>query len=149
MNNILPRYSILLFFGLAIAGCVNDTPMPATSSVAIGSSAYIRGDLSTLTYRAVDLILAAAPQVAADTPLVVGSISDIQNVETTSALGNIVSEMIRTRLAQDGHLASEVRLRNAISFNKGDGEFLLSRKSRALMLAKCRCDCDRHVRDQL
>jgi hypothetical protein len=41
--------------------------------------------------------------------------------------------MIRTRVSQAGHLVSEIRLRNAVSFKKGEGEFLLSRDQRALM----------------
>jgi hypothetical protein len=94
----------------------------------------VRGDLGTLTYRAVDLILASAPEVTADTPLIVASISDAQHIDTSSPFGNIVSDMIRTRVVQDGHSASEIRLRSAINF-KGAGEFLLSRNRHALMPA--------------
>jgi hypothetical protein len=43
--------------------------------------------------------------------------------------------MIRTRIVQDGYAASEFRLRSAIGFNKGQGEFLLSRNRRALLAA--------------
>jgi TolB-like protein len=133
MNKALQWSAISFFAGLAVSGCINDPQLPATSSVTRGASPYDRGDLATLTYRAVDLILAAAPEVTADTRLVVASVSDTQNVETTTAFGNIVSDMIRTRLAQDGRSASEIRLRNAVGFNRGEGEFLLSRKRRALM----------------
>jgi TolB-like protein len=133
MGNVLQRFAIFCSIGLGLAGCVNDPRTAATSSVSVGASPYVRGDLGTLTYRAVDLFLAAAPEVTAGTSLVVASIADTQDVGTSSALGNIVSEMIRTRLAQDGHRTSEIRLRNAISFNRGDGEFLLSRDSRKLM----------------
>jgi hypothetical protein len=48
-------------------------------------------------------------------------------------LGNIVADMIRTRLVQDGHTAQEIRLRSAIGFSHGEGEFLLSRNRHALM----------------
>jgi hypothetical protein len=41
--------------------------------------------------------------------------------------------MIRTRLAQDGHTSTEMRLRRDVNFNKGQGEFLLSRNPRTLM----------------
>ena len=50
-------------------------------------------------------------------------------------MGNIVADMIRTRLAQKGHSTSEFRLRSAMSFNRGDGEYLLSRNRRSLMAA--------------
>ncbi len=105
------------------------------SSVAAGSSPYERGDLGSLTYRAVDLLLAAARNVRMDSPLIVVSIADARNLGTSSPLGNIVADMIRSRIAQDGFTASEFRLRNGVSLSKGEGEFLLSRNRRALMAA--------------
>jgi TolB-like protein len=127
---------------LALAGCgISDPQHPGVSSVLAGSSPYQsanadeRSDLGSLTYRAVDLMLAGAPDVRSNTPLIVASIADTQNMETSSALGNIVADMIRTRITQDGYSASEIRLRNEISFSKGEGEFLLSRNRRALMAA--------------
>jgi TolB-like protein len=118
-----------------IAGCSLAEPQlqPSGSSVIEGSSPYQSGDLGSLTYRAVDLILAGAPNLRSDTPLIVASIADTQNVETSSALGNIVADMIRSRIVQDGYTASEFRLRNEVSFSKGEGEFMLSRNRRALM----------------
>jgi TolB-like protein len=133
MNKYRRRFAFLLPLTLAAGGCVNDPDAPATSSVTIGAAPYVRGDISTLTYRAVDLMLAAAPEVGTGTPLVVASISDTEQVDTSSPLGNIVSDMIRTRLAQDGHTSTEMRLRRDVNFNKGQGEFLLSRNPRTLM----------------
>lgn len=118
---------------LMLAGCAGDPKAPANGSVTMGDSPYIRGDLGTLTYRAVDLLLAGSPDVSRNTPLVVASVADVRDVETTSPLGNIVADMIRTRLVQDGHVATELRLRNEVSFNKKAGEFMLSRNRRALM----------------
>lgn len=132
MRDILRRFAIVLPIGLAVAGCA-DINKPAIGSVTVGASPYVRGDLGTLTYRAVDLLLAGAPQITMQTPLIVGSISDADHVETSSALGNIVADMIRTRIVQDGHTATEFRLRNAVSFAHDDGEFLLSRNRRALL----------------
>jgi FlgO protein len=117
---------------LLLAGCAGDPNEPATSSTTIGASAYIRGNLATLTYRAVDLMLAQAPQITASTPLLVSSITSTENVQASSPLGNIVSEMIRTRLVQDGHTSIELRLRREVAF-KPDGEFLLGRTPRTLL----------------
>ena len=133
MNKHRLRFALILPLVLAAGGCVNDPSAVATGSVTIGDSAYVRGDISTLTYRAVDLMLAAAPEVGAGTPVVVASISDTEHVDTTSPLGNIMSDMIRTRLTQDGHTTTEMRLRRDVAFNKGQGEFLLSRNPRTLM----------------
>ncbi|HEY2617323.1 MAG TPA: FlgO family outer membrane protein [Acetobacteraceae bacterium] len=130
MQSVFRCAAIILL--LALAGC-DDPRTPATGSVTIGASPYIRGDLGTLTYRAVDLLLAGAPDVAPSAPLVVATVADAQKIETSSALGNIVAEMIRTRLVQNGHVVSEMRLRNAVGLNRNEGEFLLSRNRRALM----------------
>ena len=135
MNRFLQRSAFVGTIGLALAGCATDPQVPGSSSVTLGSSPYVRGDLGTLTYRAVDLMLASAHEVTPDTPLIVASVSDAEKMETSSGLGNIMSDMIRTRIVQDGHTASEIRLRNAINFNKGQGEFMLSRNRRALMPA--------------
>jgi hypothetical protein len=126
--------AIILPLGLTVPGCaMHDPPQTATSSITNGAAPYIRGDLGSLTYRAVDRMLAEAPEITATTPLVVGTISEVQNVESATPLGNIVADMIRTRLSQDGHSVSELRLRRAVSFRKGEGEFMLSRTPGALM----------------
>jgi TolB-like protein len=139
-GQLASRIGMSVLVVLALAGCaISDPQHPGASSVMAGSSPYQSGDpdersdLGSLTYRAVDLLLGGAPQLRQDTPLIVASIADTQNVETSSALGNIVADMIRTRIVQDGYTASEFRLRNEVSFNKGEGEFLLSRNRRALM----------------
>jgi TolB-like protein len=133
MTPKLRHFAIVLPLSLGVVGCANDPQTLATSSATIGASAYVQGDLATLTYRAVDLLLAGASGITPATPLIVSSIVDAQNVETSSALGNIVADMIRTRIVQNGHTVSEIRLRDDISFNKGEGEFLLSRNRHALM----------------
>src|SRR5579859_4956414 len=126
MNATMRRFAVTLPLGLALAGCMNDPQGPAYSSVTVGAMPDVRGDLGILTYRAVDMLLANAPTVTASTPLVVASVSDALHVDTTSELGNIISDMVRTRLVQAGHNATEIRLRREIGFNHKEGEFLLS-----------------------
>ncbi|WP_428490825.1 FlgO family outer membrane protein [Rhodopila sp.] len=123
--NISGLVAILpLMLSLAVAGCessVSAIPDSRTS------------DLGVLTYRAVDRIVAATPEVPRDAPLVVTSLSDVQNLDQSSALGNLVADMARTRLVQDGYATSEIRLRNAVSLQKNEGEFLLSRNQKAIL----------------
>ncbi len=134
MKRIRLYFAIVLPLGLTAAGCaMHDPPQAAVSSITRGAAPDMRGDLGSLTYRAVDHMLAEAPEITATTPLVVGTISETQNVESTTPLGNIVADMVRTRLAQEGRNVSELRLRRAVSFRKGEGEFMLSRTPRALM----------------
>jgi hypothetical protein len=135
MNFSLRMLAMVVPVCLAISGCVTDPDRDASSSTAPDRTAYERQDLGTLTYRAVDLMLAAAPEVTRTTPLIVASLTDARNLESSSALGNIVADMIRSRLAQTGHRTSEVRLRSAMSLKSGNGEFALSRNRGALMPA--------------
>jgi hypothetical protein len=65
MNKLMLLMAVVL--PLVVIGCVNDPQTTAISSATIGASPYERGDLGILTYRAVDLILAAAPDVTANT----------------------------------------------------------------------------------
>ncbi|HTI82771.1 MAG TPA: FlgO family outer membrane protein [Acetobacteraceae bacterium] len=131
MRSILGSVAITLT--LAMTGCAGDPQAPANSTVTAGPSAYTRGDLATLTYRAVDVLLAAAPELQGDAPFVVASIANVKDVDTSSPLGNIVADMVRTRLVQDGHVTTEMRLRSAVKFNSKEGEFLLSRNRQALV----------------
>lgn len=133
MASILKRLTIFVLLALPVAACSADPDASATSSVTLGASPSVRGDMGILVYRAVDQLVAGAPDVTADTPIIVASISGTENVEVSSPLGNIVSDLIRSRLVQDGRRASEIRLRRTISFNRGEGEFLLSRNPGALL----------------
>jgi TolB-like protein len=118
---------------ILLGGCgLTDPDSVATSSAWHGKTPYEHGDLGSLTYRAVDLVLSQAPELSRNMPVVVSSIADTQKLESSTALGNIVADMIRSRLAQDGYTASEFRLRSEVAL-KNEGEFLLSRNRRALM----------------
>lgn len=135
MNGKIARHAIVTLLSLMVAGCMTDFNAAATSSKAASDSRYDQVGLSTLTYRAVDLIVASAPELSKKTPLVVASLSDAQNLDSSSALGNIVADMIRTRLTQTGYRTSEVRMRSAMNLKPGNGEFLLSRNRGTLMPA--------------
>jgi TolB-like protein len=133
-TNVLRLLAIVLPIGLSGAACAPllDPDTPGYGSATVGSAPSVRGDLGSLTYRSVDLILAGAPEVTSDTPLIVASVSDAQNVDASSPLGNIVSDLIKTRLVQDGRSVSEMRLRAGVHLDPGQGDFVLSRNRHAL-----------------
>jgi TolB-like protein len=133
-TNALRLLAVVLPAALCGAACapLGDPARPGYGSATIGSSPAVRGDLGSLTYRSVDLIVAGAPEVTSETPLIVASVSDAQNVDSSSPLGNIVSDLIKTRLVQDGRSVSEIRLRSGVHLNPGQGDFVLSRNRRDL-----------------
>lgn len=125
-------FAALLALGLGACG-LNDLDPRANSSTIAGSSPAARADLGTLTYRAVDLMLAETPGVAANTPMVVATVSDIDDLNTASPLGNMVSDLVRTRLVQSGVSVSEMRLRSAVLFDRKQGEIMLTRNLHRLI----------------
>nr|WP_294545430.1 FlgO family outer membrane protein [uncultured Rhodopila sp.] len=133
-TNALRLLAVVLPAALSGAACAPllDPATPGYGSATIGSAPAVRGDLGSLTYRSVDLIVAGAPEVTSETPLIVASVSDAQNVDASSPLGNIVSDLIKTRLVQDGRSVSEMRLRAGVHLNPGQGDFVLSRNRRDL-----------------
>jgi TolB-like protein len=63
-----------------------------------------------------------------DSPILVASFVNIDNLEQSSTLGRIISEQVASRLAQQGFKIIETKLRQGSIFvQKGKGEFLLSR----------------------
>ena len=94
-------------------------------------------DLARLTYRAVDRIVTqAAGRIRTDIPLLVGTISDVTAIETSSAFGRMVTEQAATRIAQKGYPVKELKLRDSVNIKGGSaiesGEFLFSHDTEAL-----------------
>ena len=125
----LPRTLSLLALAavgaLALAGCTLSTS-GASSSVVRGSGPESHGDLGTLTYRAVDRLVAAVPDLALGRPVVVGSIVDVQYVDKSIPFGNLVADLARSRLVQKGVPVSEMRLRNAVLLDRSQGAITLA-----------------------
>lgn len=94
--------------------------------------------LVSYNYAGVDALMAkAGKMVNKNTPMLVGTVGNVNNVETSSTLGRTISEQVSTRLAQKGYKVAEVKLRQGISVQNGgsmsaasSGEFLLSRDVR-------------------
>lgn len=117
-------------------GCVLATVglLAGCSDVYTNDAAY----LTTDSPAAVDLV-ASSHQVAdrlVDTsqqildrgePIMVASLVDVSDLQQSSALGRIVAEQIRSRLAQLGYTTRELRYRGDVLVRAGNGELVLSR----------------------
>jgi hypothetical protein len=105
---------------LLIAGCATE---PATWSSPVTE---VHGDLGTLTYRAVDRLVAEVPELAVGESVVVGSIVDVQRVDTSVRFGNLVADLARSRLVQKGVPVSEMRMRTAVLLDTKQGAMTLA-----------------------
>jgi hypothetical protein len=128
------QLGLIALVALGLGACsLTDADPGAASSTMAGSTPAVRGDLGSLTYRAVDLMLAETPSLATGTPMVVATVSDIEDLNTASPLGNMVSDLVRTRLVQSGVSVSEMRLRSAVLFDRRQGEIMLTRQLNRLV----------------
>ncbi len=116
---------------LALGGC-GDTDF--VRRVEAGEFSPKSSNLEVVAYRAVDDMLAASPTLErSGGPVVVMSIADIRDVDHSTPFGNIVSDMIRTRLVQRGVSVTEMRLRSSVRLDRTDGELMLGRNRRTLL----------------
>jgi len=98
----------------------------ATSTVAAGSRPEVRGDLGSLTYRAIDRLVSEVPDLALGKSVVVGSIVDVQRVDKSVPFGNLVADLARSRLVQKGVDVSEMRLRSSVLLDHKEGAITLA-----------------------
>jgi TolB-like protein len=130
------RLGVAVVTLLWLGGCEQPYIGAASSSVTAGSGPLVGGDLGERTYRAVDRMLDADPALmTSGASLVVGSIADIQDVNRATPFGNIIAELIRTRLVQRGVPVTELRLRSSVLLDRTQGELMLARDRRALVPA--------------
>lgn len=126
------RWIVLTITLGSLAACGPYTGF-AESSIMQGS-APLAGRLDASTYRAVDLMLDEAPELlTARGQVVVATIADIQDVNSSTPFGNEISEMVRSRLVQRGVPVTDMRLRTSVKLDRTNGELLLSRDRRALL----------------
>ncbi|GEM_PF-760637 len=127
--------SVIMMSAAGLAGC--QTYEPAFKASAIETQ--IERSTSYYSYVGADrLIRQARMSVTVDTPLLVGTIGDINDVESSTALGRTIAEQISTRFVQRGYQIAELKLRNSVNIQDsrlgGDraGEYLLSRDVRSV-----------------
>jgi hypothetical protein len=119
----VPLLAAAVALPLLVAGCSIGS---GGNSASAGARPETHGDLGSLTYRAVDRLVAAVPDLALGKAVVVGSIVDVQRVDKSLAFGSLVADMARTRLVQKGVPVSEMRLRSAVLLDHKQGAIALS-----------------------
>lgn len=65
--------------------------------------------------------------------IVVPSLSDLNDLERSSALGRVVAHQVASRLNQHGYRVVEHGLRGEVAFRPGNGEFMLTRDANKLL----------------
>lgn len=106
------------------------------SGCASGGPSYEAAENSQLikaNHSAADkLLLAPAIYVDKNTPMLVATLVNIDNLTQSSRFGRLISEQVATRLTQSGFNVIEMKLRNNVYIREDAGELLLSRDVRDL-----------------
>jgi TolB-like protein len=85
--------------------------------------------VTAANYKAADYLIGKLPKdMLKDSPLLVASFVNIDNLNESSTFGRMISEQISSRFKQIGYTAIEMKLRTTIFIKEGSGEFLLSRE---------------------
>lgn len=130
--------ALLSAFGLSACDHRYAESHSNTSSLYLTYNNYTDNLLARETYRAADRMMNQSRKVARNTPVLVGTINDIDRLETASTFGRVIQEQVSTRLTQRGYNVTELKLRNSLNIKQGlinpseSGEFMLSRDLEAL-----------------
>jgi len=80
-------------------------------------------------YKAAEYLIKKLPEeMFRNSPLLVASFVNLDDLKESSTFGRVVSEQISSRFKQLGYTAIEMKLRTEIFIKEGSGEFLLSRE---------------------
>lgn len=124
--------ALLAVLGLGITACDPST------GLAFPDANY-HYNMANVTYRMADeMMLQTKDTLPKDVPLVVTTIADVNQLETSTPLGRALAEQLGSRFVQKGYKVSDLRFRNAINVkqdsrdNTAAGEYVLSRDTSVL-----------------
>lgn len=125
MRSVAAMGAVAAVFTTALlAGCSTTPPKEEANYATIASNQFV-----TANYRAADeLLKQLSGKLAADKPLIMATIVNIDALDQTSTLGRLVSEQISTRMAQGNLKMLEMKLRNSVYLKRGQGELMLTRE---------------------
>ncbi|TWI67472.1 hypothetical protein IP91_01585 [Pseudoduganella lurida] len=110
--------------GAALLGGCATAPKEEANYATVSSNQFVSAN-----YKAADaLLVQLGGKLAADKPLIMATIVNIDALDQTSTLGRLVSEQVSTRLAQGGLKMLEMKLRNNVYLKRGQGELMLTRE---------------------
>jgi TolB-like protein len=82
-----------------------------------------------VNYKAVDSLLnKVQPKLPKDSPILIASFVNIDDLDDSSTFGRVVSEQFASRFKQRNYTTIEMKLRTNVFIREGSGEFLLSRE---------------------
>jgi TolB-like protein len=85
--------------------------------------------MPSVNYNAADSLLNQMhPKLSKDSPILVASFVNIDNLDASSTFGRVVAEQLASRFKQRNYATIEMKLRDNVFIREGTGELLLSRE---------------------
>jgi TolB-like protein len=123
MRSLAPLLAPVLSAAL-LAGCAATPAKDEPNYATVASNQFVSAN-----YAAADkLLMQLSGKLAADKPLIMATVVNIDALDQTSTLGRLVSEQISTRMAQGGLKMLEMKLRNNVYLKRNQGELMLTRE---------------------
>ena len=118
------RALVPLVVAAFLAGCAATPAKDEPNYATVASNQFVASN-----YKAADTLLTQlSGKLAADKPLIMATVVNIDALDQTSTLGRLVSEQISTRMAQGGLKMLEMKLRNSVYLKRNQGELMLTRE---------------------
>lgn len=113
-----------LLLPLALAACSNLPEAQESKYAATAQNQFVAAN-----YHAADSLLSQlSGRLAADKPLIMATVVNIDALDQSSTLGRLVSEQVSSRLAQGGLRMLEMKLRTSVYMKRHMGEMMLTRE---------------------
>ncbi|WP_286638479.1 FlgO family outer membrane protein [Thiopseudomonas alkaliphila] len=108
-----------------VTGCANTVkPAPQITYEQAASDKFI-----PTNYAAADrLINHIKPNISPRNTLIIATLANIDDLNSSSTLGRLVSEQISARFTQHGYRMVELKFRNDVYMAQGQGELMLTRE---------------------
>lgn len=126
-KNILLIVSLVCFLGCTAS--VGSTPSYTSTYASVGDSDFIKAN-----YKATkDLVASLTQLLESNTPIIVSTVVNIDELTESSRLGRTISEQVGAKLTHLGFKVIELKMRSNIFVKRNEGELLLSREISEVM----------------
>ena len=121
-----------LAFGILVCATVTGCAEAPTTSVNRFAPKPAT-DITKASYLAADALIAQIePTFSVETPFIAATLVNINQLDTSSPLGRLISEQVAARFAQKKYHVLELKLRNDIYMKRNEGELMLTREVREI-----------------
>lgn len=124
----MKKYLLMAIVAATVSACTTPDIFNENASQAANYSKVKDANMIAATHKAAENLTMQASYLQNELkPVLVTSIANITNLDTSSAFGLMVSEQIGDRLSQFGFPVVDLRTREDIKVREETGEFMLSR----------------------